>query len=220
MNSNGARTWAGIGIGLGMLAVAAAWWLMFAPTTRAPRDVPSAAPVAGAPGESLTAKPVDPPSAAAPNPEPTARLNPPPAGGPPTAETPGPTIPTPPPAAPRPPAATAPPPEVGVSPPDDAATSRDDAIFSSSSPGVEPPTLLTPLPSGISVLPPEQPSAGAFFEVLVDRNGVVEDVKLRDAGLPAERYSAALASARRWRFTPARLNGGTVRYALRIGLPQ
>jgi hypothetical protein len=70
---------------------------------------------------------------------------------------------------------------------------RDDAIFSSTSPGVEPPAPLTPLPSGTTVIPGEEAN-GPFVEVLVDRNGQVEDVKLRgEPGAALARYQAALA---------------------------
>ena len=92
---------------------------------------------------------------------------------------------------------------------------RDDAIFSSTSPEVQPPVPLSPLPSGTSIL--VESTSGPFFEVLVDRNGQVEEVKLRgDAVERSERYQAAMASARRWRFLPAQLNGSSVRYALRV----
>jgi hypothetical protein len=96
---------------------------------------------------------------------------------------------------------------------------RDDAIFSSTSPGVEPPAPLTPLPSGTTVIPGEEAN-GPFVEVLVDRNGQVEDVKLRgEPGAALARYQAAVTSVRRWRFVPAQLNGSPVRYALRVVLP-
>ena len=226
------RLWAGLVIVLAMAAVAGAWWWVLAPTSRA--TPPPTAPPA------VTAPVTEPPATR----EPLATANrPPPADAkaptgafsdtsPTTVpDTPGigeSTAPTPSTPAPRSvpllaPQATAgtrvAPVEPGAQPVEPAVdpVERDDAIFSSTSSEVQPPVPLSPLPSGTSILLLEESTSGPFFEVLVDRNGLVEEVKLRgDAAERSERYQAVMAAARRWRFLPAQLNGNAVRYALRV----
>jgi hypothetical protein len=65
---------------------------------------------------------------------------------------------------------------------------------------------------------PKEPAAGAdtgYFEIVVDRAGDVELVKLIS---PARRYEDRMlvAAAKAWKFTPALLRGEPVRYRLRI----
>jgi hypothetical protein len=92
-------------------------------------------------------------------------------------------------------------------------------VYSWTNAAVEPPTIRYPaMPS--SALPlPDATVDGPYFEVLVDDRGDVETVRLRGRVEPGEtfyRHSMMLASAKLWRFTPARLDGRAVRYVVRV----
>ena len=84
-------------------------------------------------------------------------------------------------------------------------------VYSSKDRQVEPARLLRPQ------LPHEPPpgSETGYFVVTVDEQGTVEQVRLIS---PMHRYHDRMlvAAAKAWRFQPARLNGESVRYELRI----
>ncbi len=66
------------------------------------------------------------------------------------------------------------------------------------------------------------PEDWPYLELLVDRAGSVEQVRLR-AKQPAPgqtlyRHRMLLAAAKAWQFEPARRNGAPVRYVMRVPL--
>ena len=95
---------------------------------------------------------------------------------------------------------------------------HDDPIFSSDSSEVEPPFLVSRVPPGIQVLGASD-SGRQFLEVLVDRAGGVEYVRLLGGNaVLSSRQQTLLDAARRWQFTPARREGQPVRYSLRLSV--
>jgi hypothetical protein len=87
----------------------------------------------------------------------------------------------------------------------------DGAVYSAAHPDVQPPVLVRrQLPSGI----PSGRDTG-YFELLIDRYGFVEQVRLVS---PASHHHERMlvSAAKAWQFRPARLNGQAVRYRTRI----
>ena len=92
-------------------------------------------------------------------------------------------------------------------------------VYTSANREVEPARLLRPQL-------PREPAPGdetGYFEILVDEQGTVEQVRLIS---PTRRYHDRMlvAAAKAWKFRPARLRGQSVKYELRIpiilkGLP-
>jgi TonB family protein len=65
---------------------------------------------------------------------------------------------------------------------------------------------------------PKEPAPGSdtgYFDILVDEQGSVEEVRLLS---PTRRYydRMLVAAAKAWKFTPARLNGQPVKYRVRV----
>jgi hypothetical protein len=85
------------------------------------------------------------------------------------------------------------------------------AVYSPEDRRVEPPVLLRPQM-------PREPKPGddtGYFDLIVDENGTVEQVKLLS---PTRRFHDRMlvAAAKAWKFRPALLDGQPVRYQIRI----
>ncbi len=101
------------------------------------------------------------------------------------------------------------------------AVPADIPVYSRRSAGVEPPVLTYPRMPKSAFPEPGATIDGQYLEVLVDRTGTVEAVRLRGrpaTGEPSYRYSMLMAAAKAWQFVPARLAGEAVRYVTRVVL--
>jgi hypothetical protein len=95
----------------------------------------------------------------------------------------------------------------------------ESVVYSSADRAVQPPTFWRPQL-------PREPAPGSdtgYFDIIVNENGDVEQVKLVS---PKHRYQERMlvAAAKAWKFRPAVLNGQTVKYRMRVpiivaGLP-
>jgi len=92
-----------------------------------------------------------------------------------------------------------------------AAGAVDPSVYSPEFPNVVPPTAIRPqLPR---VLPEGVPAANlSRIEVLVQRDGTVESVKLVQGSRPTVKDGMLLSAAKTWRFAPATKDGAPVRY--------
>lgn len=95
--------------------------------------------------------------------------------------------------------------------------------YSAGDDDVVPPVLLRQqLPSPVVEPPSAVPDDWPYLELVIDRNGAVEQVRLR-AKQPAPgqtlyRHRMLLAAAKAWQFEPARRRGAPVRYVMRVPL--
>lgn len=96
-------------------------------------------------------------------------------------------------------------------------------VYSAGDDDVTPPVLLRQqLPSPILEPPAAVPGDWPYLELVIDRAGAVEQVRLR-AKQPAPgqtlyRHRMLLAAAKAWQFEPARRHGAPVRYVMRVPL--
>jgi hypothetical protein len=87
----------------------------------------------------------------------------------------------------------------------------DTSVYSAESPNVVPPTAIRPqlprvLPEGVSA------ANLSRIEVMVQRDGTVESVKLVPGSRPTVKDGMLLSAAKTWRFAPATKDGIPVRY--------
>ncbi len=95
----------------------------------------------------------------------------------------------------------------------------DDPIFTSDSSEVEPPVLVSQVSRDVRVLGPSDRYGRPALEVLVDRAGRVELVRLIGVvGKLSDRQQALVDAARRWQFIPAQRDGQSVRYNARLAV--
>ena len=102
-----------------------------------------------------------------------------------------------------------------------AVTSADDSVYSRRNTEVRPATMRFPRMPRSAFPAPDAVLDGQYVEVLVDKAGAVEAVRLRGRPAPGEpglRYSMILAAAKVWQFMPATLDGRPVRYVARMVL--
>lgn len=97
------------------------------------------------------------------------------------------------------------------------------AIYSAGDDEVAPPVLLRQqLPSQVFEPTADAPADWPFLELLIDHRGAVEQVRLHaKAPAPGQtlyRHRMLLAAAKAWQFEPARRQGVTVRYVMRVPL--
>ena len=92
----------------------------------------------------------------------------------------------------------------------------DDPIFSSDSREVEPPVLVSKFSREARILGPSDGDGRPSLEVLIDRTGRVELVRL--IGVAGDRQQALIDAARRWLFIPAQRDGQPVRYSARLAV--
>jgi len=96
-------------------------------------------------------------------------------------------------------------------------------IYSWTSEGVSPPTMVLPrMPAAAFPEPGDDLNDRPYLEVLVNEQGSVDAVRLRGNLRSSDvvRHGMMMAPAKAWQFTPATRNGQPVRYVVRVLVSQ